>query len=220
MTTSSDNRNYIYAASSQTKRSEFSVIERIVGKNKKIIDLGCGDGSLMLRLQENGNYCQGIEVVESGVKSCRKKGLNVKKGRIDEKLGYKDKSFDYAICNVTLHMVMYPEILIGEMKRISKKQIITFPNFAFFLNRLQLLIFGTYPQWSLFGYKWYSTGHIHQLSIKDFEQYCKENNIAVISRHHLFPKQIWSSWLKSSIIGRSSHLLANLFATMAVFETK
>lgn len=218
--TSSDNRNYIYSASSQTKRSEFLVIERIVGKNKKVIDLGCGDGSLMLMLQKKGNICQGIEVVESGVKSCRKKGLNVKKGRIDEKLGYKDKSFDYAICNVTLHMVMYPEILISEMRRISKKQIITFPNFAFFLNRLQLLAFGIYPRWSLFGYKWYSTGHVHQLSIKDFEQYCKENNIDVVGRYHLFPKQIWNSWPKSSIIGRLSQVLANMFATMAIFETK
>src|SRR3972149_5631826 len=175
MSKTSDNRNYFYNNNSSTSRSEFRVIENIVGKNRKVVDLGCGDGSLTQILIKNENICQGVEITQSGVEVCRKKGLRVIKGRIDGKLPFDDKSFDFAVCNVTLHMVMYPELLLQEMKRISKKQIITFPNFAFVLNRIQLILFGVFPKWSLFGYDWYSTGHIHQLSIKDFENYCKVN---------------------------------------------
>jgi methionine biosynthesis protein MetW len=220
MSKTSDNRNYVYSNDSQTKRSEFQVIENIVGRNKRVIDLGCGDGSLIQILIKNGNTCRGMEITKSGVEACRKKGLKVIEGRIDEKLPFKDKSFDFAVCNVTLHMVMYPETLLREMKRISKKQIITFPNFAFVLNRIELLFFGVFPGWSLFGYQWYSTGHIHQLSIKDFENFCKTNRIAITGRHHLFPKIRWNYIWKSPMIGMVAARLSNLFATMAVFVTK
>jgi len=102
------------------------------------------------------------------VEACKKKGLKVIQGRIDEKLPFDDNTFDYSICNVTIQMVMYPEILLSEMKRISKYQIVSFPNFCHYKNRLDLLLKGRMPKPMLFGYKWYSTGHIHQLSIKDF----------------------------------------------------
>jgi len=105
------------------------------------------------------------------------------------------------------------------MRRISKRQIVTFPNFGFILNRLQLLFFGVFPRWSLFGYKWYSTGHIHQLSIRDFEEYCRENNIDIVGRYHLFPKPFWFFVQKLPIIGGIANKFSNLFGTMAVFET-
>lgn len=187
MIRSHDNRDYHYNSHSLTKRIEFLVINRIIGKNKKVVDLGCGDGSLMQILARNNNSCQGVESTESGVKVCRNKGLKVMKGRIDAKMSFKDEEFDFAICNVTLHMVMYPEVLLSEMKRISKKQIITFPNFGFILNRLMLALFGVFPRWSLFGYKWYSTGQIHQLSIKDFEMFCDENNFKILKTNHIGP---------------------------------
>jgi len=215
-----DNRNYLYDKRSTTNRVEFLAIEKIVGENKKIIDLGCGDGSLMQILAKNGNECQGVEVSESGVEVCKNKGLKVIRGMIDTRLPYKDKNFDMAICNVTIHMTMYPEVLFKEMLRISKKQIITFPNFAFVLNRLQVLFLGVFPQWSLFGYKWYSTGHIHQLSVKDFEQFCKQNHIKVVGRYHLFPKPIRNSLQKLPIIGVLLEKMSNLLATMAIFVTK
>lgn len=216
----SDNRNYFYKKDSSTKRVEFSVIERIVGKNKSIVDLGCGDGSLIQILSRNGNRCVGVEASKSGVDVCKEKKLNVINGQIDKILPFKDNSFDIAICNVTLHMVMYPEILIKEMMRISKKQIITFPNFGFVLNRLQLLFQGTYPRWSLFGYRWYSTGHIHQLSIKDFKHYCAENGIKVVNELHIFPKPAEKTLLKMPIIGLVLKKFSNLLATLAIFEIK
>lgn len=102
------------------------------------------------------------------MESCKASGLNVQVGSIDQKLPVGDNTFDYAICNVTIQMVMYPEVLLSEMKRIAKHQIISFPNFSFYKNRIDLLLNGRMPLSGLFGYNWYDTGHIHQLSIKDF----------------------------------------------------
>lgn len=220
MNKSSDNRNYLYAKHSTTNRTEFLVIEKIIGKNKKIVDLGCGDGSLMQILTKNGNHCQGIEISQSGVKVCKERGLNVVKGRIDAKLPFKDKSFDIAICNVTVHMTMYPEVLIKEMVRISKKQIITFPNFAFILNRLQLMFLGVFPKWSLFGYDWYSTGHIHQLSIKDFRNFCKDNKIEIVDTHHLFPGLTRRLVLQNDFLYRVLQGFSNSLSVMGIFVTK
>lgn len=164
-----DNRNYDYSNVFSEEREEYKLICDLVEPNKTVIDLGCGNGSLLEKLiKEKKVTCEGIELSDSGVEVCKVKGLKVHKGRIDEKLPFEDNSFDYSICNVTIQMVMYPEVLLSEMKRISKYQIVSFPNFAHYKNRLDMLFRGRMPKPMLFGYKWYSTGHIHQLSIKDF----------------------------------------------------
>jgi len=164
-----DNRNYNYSETNESERLEHSIITDLLSDNSTAIDLGCGNGILLEKLiSKRRAKCKGIEISDSAVELCRKKGLDVSKGKIDEKLPFDDNSFDYSICNVTIQMVNYPEVLLGEMKRISKFQVISFPNFAFYKNRLDLLLNGKMPRPMLFGYKWYNTGHMHQLSIKDF----------------------------------------------------
>lgn len=164
-----DNRSYDYSNTFREEREEYNLICEMVEPNTKVIDLGCGNGSLLEKLIKEKNVIgEGVELVSSGVEACEIKGLKVLQGRIDEKLPFDDNSFDYSICNVTIQMVMYPEVLLSEMKRISKYQIVSFPNFAHYKNRLDLLFKGRMPKPMLFGYKWYNTGHIHQLSIKDF----------------------------------------------------
>ncbi|MEJ5263063.1 MAG: methionine biosynthesis protein MetW [Ignavibacterium sp.] len=164
-----DNRNYNYSGFEDFERPDYKYIVELVKENSSIIDLGCGNGSLIKLLKET-KKCEvkGIELSESGVNIANGKGLDVIQGRIDETLPFNDNQFDYAICHVTIQMVMYPEILLREMKRIAKFQIISFPNFAFYKNRIELLLKGRMPKKMLFGYKWYNTGHIHQLSVKDF----------------------------------------------------
>jgi methionine biosynthesis protein MetW len=164
-----DNRNYNYSEVENEERKEYRTIENLIPANCSIIDLGCGNGSLMkILVNEKNVKAMGVEISESAINICRKKNLNVIRTRIDERLPFDENSFDYSICNVTIQMVTYPEVLLGEMKRISKYQIISFPNFAFYKNRIDLLINGRMPKPMLFNYNWYSTGHIHQLSIKDF----------------------------------------------------
>lgn len=164
-----DNRNYDYSNAFKEEREEYKLITEMVEPNSTVVDLGCGNGSLLQKLINEKNVkAEGVELSSSGIEACKAKGLKVQEGRIDEKLSFEDDSFDYSICNVTIQMVMYPEVLLSEMKRISKYQILSFPNFAHYKNRLDLLFKGRMPKPMLFGYKWYSTGHIHQLSIKDF----------------------------------------------------
>lgn len=164
-----DNRNYNYSSLEQEEREEYKYVIELIKPNSKVIDLGCGNGSLMKRLIEEKNAdVQGIDISETAVEVCRKKGLRAGRGEIDKPLNINDDSFDYSICNVTLQMVMYPEVLLKEMKRISKCQVISFPNFAYYKNRLDLLLNGRMPKPMLPNHAWYDTGHIHQFSIKDF----------------------------------------------------
>src|SRR5882724_12824551 len=126
-----DNRNYNYENFASFERVEYPIIADMVERNSKVIDLGCGNGSLLEKLIKEKNVDgRGIEISKSGVEVCLKKGLHVTEGKIDEPLPFADNSFDYAICNVTIQMVMYPEVVLKEMKRIARYQIISFPNFA------------------------------------------------------------------------------------------
>lgn len=176
-----DNRNYNYEKFSSLERVEYPIITEMVEPNSKVIDLGCGNGSLLEKLIKEKNVeGRGIEISRTGVEACLKKGLNVIEGKIDERLPFEDNTFDYAICNVTIQMVMYPEIVLKEMKRIARYQIVSFPNFAYWKNRLDLLINGRMPKPMLFGYSWYGTGHIHQFSIKDFIEVCRNLNLRIV----------------------------------------
>ena len=208
--TSNDNRKYNYTNHETQERAEYPIIESFVLPNSKVIDLGCGNGSLLKLLKDKKNIQEyGIEMVQSGVDICRKKGLNVRQGLIDSPLDeVEDKQFDYAICNVTIQMVMYPEVLLSEMKRIAHYQIISFPNFAHWRNRLDLLLKGRMPRPMLFGYEWYNTGHIHQLSIKDFINLIKKYKLTIRKEVHIGG-------------GRVFHYLRNhypnLFSTTSIY---
>ncbi|MCP4394572.1 MAG: methyltransferase domain-containing protein [Alphaproteobacteria bacterium] len=174
-------------------RDEYKTIVDWVKEGSTVIDLGCGDGELLELLRKNKKIERSVGIDKSidNYEKSRERGNATFYGFIDEEhflSKYKVTYFryDYAICNVTLQMVEHPEVLLKEMFRISKYQIISFPNFAKWQNRLELLFKGRMPQWMLCGYKWYDTGHIHQLSVKDFENFLKpylEKNI--IKRHFL-----------------------------------
>ncbi len=184
-----DNRKYDYSQHHDSERSEYPIIVDMVKPNSRVIDLGCGNGTLLALLKKEKNIVDyGLEISESGVAVCKERGLNVSFGRIDERLPFEDNAFDYAICNVTIQMVMYPEILMKEMKRVSKYQIVSFPNFAFWKNRFDLMFNGRMPRTMLFNYSWYSTGHIHQLSFSDFSQLINDlGGLKIVERRFTEP---------------------------------
>ncbi|MBI2427786.1 MAG: methyltransferase domain-containing protein [Ignavibacteriales bacterium] len=166
-----DNRKYDYSGHTDSERYEYPIIVEMVKQGSSVIDLGCGNGALLARLKNEKQIIEtGLEISESGVRICKERGLNVQFGAIDEHLPFNDNAFDYAVCNVTIQMVMYPEVLLREMKRVAQYQIVSFPNFAFWRNRIDLFFNGRMPKRMLFEYKWYSTGHIHQLSFEDFDE--------------------------------------------------
>jgi len=174
-------------------RDEYPIIVDWVPEGSTVIDLGCGDGELLWLLRKK-------TVKRFGLDKIHQMGDSVSFGIIDDKITYNqiaDKSYDFAICNVTLQMVEHPEILLKEMFRISKNQIISFPNFANYRNRLELLFRGRMPQHALSGYKWFNTGHIHQLSIKDFELYIKDKEIV---KKRFLPRRILPNLLTNVAI--------------------
>jgi methionine biosynthesis protein MetW len=180
-----DNRLYDYSDCIEQDRAEYNIICDLVSDRSKVVDFGCGNGSLLKMLQLKKNITGiGYEISLSGVAACQDKGINAVCESIDKfHPELKDREFDYAICNVTIQMVMYPELLLKEMVRVSRYQIISFPNFAYISNRLDLLIYGRMPQPMLYDYNWYSTGHIHQLSIVDFEKMIEATNgIKIVKR--------------------------------------
>jgi methionine biosynthesis protein MetW len=210
--TINDNREYDYTDNKTQYRDEYPIIESLIEHNSKVIDLGCGNGALLNLLKDKKNIREyGIELVQSGVDICREKGLNVRQGSIDSPLdGIEDKQFDYAICNVTIQMVMYLEVLLSEMKRIADYQIISFPNFANWRNWIDLLLRGRMPKPMLFGYDWY-TGHIHQLSLKDFLDLAEKYELTVCEQIHIGI----CGW-----IGYIRKWNSNLFSTITVYLLK
>lgn len=209
-----DNRKYSYSTFSKTFRREYSVILDWIPYGSKVVDLGCGDASLLeLLMQKKGIKGEGIDIASGVEKTGKVKQINVQRGKIDKILPYKKFQFDYAICNVTIQMLMCPEILISEMARIAKYQIISFPNFGFILNRLDMLLNGRMPRVMIPGYEWYSTGHIHQLSVYDFESYCKKHGLSVFKKHFLYPKNI--VFLRALL-----NIFPNFFSTIALYCLK
>ena len=207
-----DNRNYIYTDYRGFERDDYKYIIEMVSPNSTIVDLGCGNGALIQKLvNEKKVYAKGVELSDSGVKICLEKELDVIQGRIDEPLPYSDNEFDLSICHITIQMVMYPEVLLKEMKRISKHQIISFPNFAFYKNRIDLFINGRMPNPMLFGYRWYNTGHIHQLSIKDFKNLVSEvDGLNIKSLNFIKSKTGYKNYI--------AKLYPNLFMQFPIFH--
>ncbi|MGH8100424.1 MAG: methionine biosynthesis protein MetW [Chthoniobacterales bacterium] len=187
--TCQDNRQYRYEATSFYTRPEYSVIERWIPEHSRIIDLGCGNGSLIQYLITRKNVvAEGIERAASGVDFCMQNGLKARRAEIDVRETYANYGrdvFDFAICNVTLHMVMYPEILIEQMARIAPQLVLSFPNFGHVLNRFELLVTGRMPQPQLFGYQWFNTGQIHQLGLYDFADFCRRCSLEIVHQRHI-----------------------------------
>jgi methionine biosynthesis protein MetW len=182
-----ENRRYEWTNRGLCERPEYAIIERWIRRGSKVIDLGCGNGSLLRILKERKGVAElGIELAPSGVEICRSHGLSVRQGPADVELpDVPTDGFDYAVCNVTLQMVMNPEVTLREMRRVARQQIVSFPHFAFLLNRLDMLFRGRMPRPLLFGYDWYSTGHIHQLSIDDFRGTIRSLGLVVQEAEYL-----------------------------------
>ncbi len=206
-----DNRQYDYTGWTDDDREDYKYVVSLVNEGSNIIDLGCGNGSLMQRLiKEKKVTAKGIELSRSGVEICIQKGLDVTEGRIDAPLPFKVNQFDYAVCNVTMQMVMFPEILLREMKRIARYQVISFPNLGFYKNRLELLFKGRMPRKALFEFDWYNTGHIHLFSIKDFYYLINVTGGLTVEKH-LFVGS--GNILKTLMM----NLMPNIFQIIPVF---
>jgi methionine biosynthesis protein MetW len=194
-----------------TQRPEYRYIVNWVEPGSRVLDLGCGDGSLgELLIREKGCEVWGIEIDENGVKQALRKGVKAEVGNVDAGLGFPDRSFDYVVMNVTLQMVYRPDFVLREMLRVGRRAIVSFPNFAHIFARLELLFLGRFPQSTLYGYQWYNTRHIHPLSCKDFTTYIRKLGARVVRRQPLWVLDTSRPFFLSS-------LFPNLFSGTCIF---
>ena len=164
-------------------KKEFNIIAKLLEKNTKVLDVGCGDGELMKYINQNiTKDIRGLEISKKNVQKCIEKGLTVIEGDAESDLRqFPNSSFDYVILSQTLQAFLDPEKVINELLRIGKKAIVTIPNFGYWKVRMHLLFKGTMPVTENLPNEWYNTPNLHMCTIKDFVNYCKIKNIKIES---------------------------------------
>ncbi len=193
-------------------KNEFKVISDLIEDNKKALDVGCADGTLMQFLKENKNInVRGLEISKEKVQECIAKGLTVIEGNAEKDLiQFPDKSFDYVVLSQTLQAFLSPELVLDELLRVGKKAIVTIPNFGNWKVRLHLLFKGTMPITKSLPEQWHNTPNLHMCTIKDFVNFIKSKEIKMIKTLALNNNNV--SNITNNNLGTK-----NLFADLGIF---
>lgn len=196
---------------SQGLRLNYSIITEIIDKGAKVLDLGCGDGSLLAQLIDEKNVKGiGVEIDQNSVISALEKGLSIIQGDIDEGLkGIEDKEYDWVILNQTLQSTEKPDYVIDEMLRVGKKVVVSFPNFAYWKVRFLLFFFGKMPKSKILPFEWYDTPNIHLLTVNDFYVFCKKRDIKILKSVFMTKANIKTNFITG--------LFSNFFAEEVIF---
>jgi len=189
-----------------TQRPDFAAIAGWVGMESSVLDLGCGDGSLLRYLRESRRVTgYGVEIDDDRVLACVKNGVNVIQGDLERGLSeFESRSFDYVVLSQTLQAVRNSERIVRDMLRVGREGIVTFPNFGYWRNRLQVLG-GHMPVSDNLPYQWHDTPNVHLCTISDFEDFCAGHGVRIMERKVLTG-------------GRPVGVLPNLLGSLAVYR--
>jgi len=193
-------------------KKEFKVIADLLANNTRVLDVGCGDGSLMnLLVKEKNIEVRGLELEKQNVQECIYKGLPVIQGNAETELyQFPSQSFDYVVLSQTLQAFYNPDKVLRELLRIGKSVIVSIPNFGYWKVRTSLLFFGKMPMTKTLPNSWYNTPNLHMCTIKDLFNYCDEQNIKI-------KKVIGVNEDKISLIKRNNLEIKNLFSKLGIF---
>ena len=189
-----------------SKRPDFAAIAGWIQPRSSVLDLGCGDGTLLSYLRQTRDITgYGVEIDDASVLACVKNGVNVVQSDLERGLsGFENNSFDYVVLSQTLQAMKNSEVIMREMLRVGREGIVTFPNFGYWKNRLDVLK-GRMPVSETLPYEWFDTPNVHLCAIADFERFCEERDIRIVER-------------KVLTRGRAVSLMPNLLGALAVYH--
>lgn len=190
----------------EAERPDFAAIAAWIPKGASVLDLGCGDGSLLRYLQETRAVRgYGVEINDLDIVSCVYHGVNVIQDDLDTGLAdFESDSFDFVILSQTLQATRHTEALVKEMLRVGREGIVSFPNFGYWKNRLNILN-GRMPVSKELPYQWYDTPNVHLCTLHDFEEFCRRCNVSITERSVMSGE-------------REVSLLPNLLGSTAVYR--
>ena len=164
-----------------TEKATMQALARLVPEGSRVLDLGCGDGSMLDYLQrERGCSGYGIEISDANVLACVRRGVNVIQLNLDEGLAmFGDASFDVVLQIDTLQHLRNAEVMLRETARVGRTGVVAFPNFAHWPNRLSILQ-GRMPVTRRLPYQWYDTPNIRVGTYKDFEALATKNRLRIL----------------------------------------
>ena len=165
-------------------RADLQIISDWITPGSRVMDLGCGDGTLLKHLKETHKVKgYGLEIDLDNIVKCIKSGVNVIQADLDEGISdFEGAPFDFVVMTQALQVVKHPDRLINEMLRVGHEGIVTFPNFGHISSRLQLALGGHMPVTKNLPSKWFNTANIHLCTLTDFERLCKDNDIHILER--------------------------------------
>lgn len=189
-------------------RPDFAIITNWVDPNTKVLDLGCGDGTLLSHLHARlSTTGYGIEKDDDNWLAAQKNGVDVIQMNLEDGLsGFEDQSFDTVILSQTLQAMHNTESIVQEMLRVGREIVVTFPNFGYWRNRIQITL-GIMPVSKSLPYQWYDTPNVHLCTIHDFDEFCRCHQIQIIERKVLTE-------------GKDVSLLPNLMGNLAMYRLK
>ncbi len=167
-------------------RPDLAIIAAAVPKASRALDVGCGDGELMVALRNKGVDARGLEIDAANVTAAIARGQSVVQGDANRDLAdYPDDAFDYAILSQTLQTTERPDRVVDELLRIAPRAFVSFPNFAHWRIRLALLWGGRMPVTRLLPVAWYETPNIHHVTVSDFRDLLESKGISVEAAWYL-----------------------------------
>jgi methionine biosynthesis protein MetW len=189
-------------------RFDYELIASWIPQGARVLDLGCGDGTLLAGLSAtHGVTGYGIEIDDGGVLASVKNGINVIQLDLETGLsGFEDDAFDFVILSQTLQAMRRSDLILREMLRVGHEGIVTFPNFGYWRHRIDILR-GRMPVSEKLPYQWYDTPNIHLCTVKDFEDLCVKVGARILDEQVLHE-------------GRIINVLPNLFGSLGVFRFK
>lgn len=193
-------------------RTDLQIINSWIPESSHVLDLGCGDGTLLTALQQRDITGYGLEIGNNQITDCIQSGVNVIQADLDLGLPqFADQSFDFVILSQTLQAVKRPDFLLEEIIRVGKQAIIGFPNFGHWQCRKQLALGGKMPVSKTLPNAWFDTTNIHLCTINDFEQMCTDKHITIVKRSIVDHAHQDSLGIK---------LAPNLFGEIALYQIK